>query len=72
MTLGLQLLLIFQCPGLANPLANFLLCAWWGWMLEEDAYGCGHWLRVPFLDGWTLPAEYLARLHRSLSIQFSS
>lgn len=24
MTLGLQLLLIFQCPGLSNPLANFV------------------------------------------------
>ena len=37
MTLGSQLLLIFQFPGLSNPLANFVSCV----------HG-----RVGFVGGW--------------------
>lgn len=59
MTLGLQLLLIFQCPGLANPLANFLLCAWWGWLLEEVDRDVATGSESHFLmDGPFLPSTW--------------
>lgn len=48
MTSRSQLLLIFQFPGLSNPLANLVLYARGGVRFsEEDGCGCGHWPQNP-------------------------
>lgn len=56
MTSGLQLLTIFQFPGLSSPLANPVSCAHGGvGFREEDGHGCGHWLSSTLPDGWAGP-----------------
>lgn len=60
MTLGLQLLLIFQYPGLSNPLADFVFCV---------RGGAGCWRRMDMdvatgsescflMDGSFLPSTW--------------
>lgn len=56
MTSGSQLLLVFQFPGLSNPLANLVSCARGGvGSLWEDGYGYGHWPQNP-ISGWMGPS----------------
>lgn len=48
MTLDMQLLLVFQFPGLSNPLANPVSCAHGEVaFLSEDRCGYGHWPQNP-------------------------
>lgn len=58
MTLDVQLLLIFQFPGLSNPLANPVSCAHGEVaFLSEDRYGCGPWPQNPDGPFLLLPGQ---------------
>lgn len=58
MTSGSQLLLIFQFPGLSNPLANLVSCVRGGLAFcrrMDMVVATG--LKFPFPDGWALPTS---------------